>query len=176
MKVFLIGYMGVGKSTIGKRLASALGIPFVDLDKEIEKTEGNSIAEIFAEKGEAYFRKKETKALTEMVQSALNAVISTGGGTPCHAENMDVMLNSGVVVWLQLPSHVIAQRLVKSQSERPLIAGLLPDVLPDFIRDHLESRLPFYQRAHIAFDTRDINAEKLKALTAMVLAHGESKT
>jgi shikimate kinase len=153
-----------------------LGLPFADLDREIEKMEGTSIAAIFAKKGEAYFREKETQALTEMAQSTRGAVISTGGGTPCHAENMDLMLNSGVVVWLQLPSHVIAQRLEKSQSERPLIAGLLSDALPDFIKTHLESRLPFYQRAHIAIDTRDFNAEKLKALTAMVLAHGESKT
>lgn len=175
MKVFLIGYMGVGKSTIGKRLASSLGIPFVDLDREIEKMEGISISEIFVEKGEAYFREKETQALLEMVRSSRNAVISTGGGTPCHADNMEMMLKSGVVVWLQLPAAVIAQRLEKSQSERPLIAGLLPDALTDFIKNHLESRLPFYQRAHIAIDTRDINAEKLKALTDMVLAQGESK-
>ena len=112
--------MGSGKSTAGKKLAASLGWAFVDLDKKIEQSTGKTIKEIFAESGEAHFRELEAEMLKTM-QTYNNTVISAGGGTPCHGNNMDFMLESGVTVYLKLTPGQLKSRLAGSLQERPLL-------------------------------------------------------
>src|SRR5512133_3442701 len=98
--IYLIGFMGSGKSTAGRELARLLGWSFTDLDTEVEKREGKTIRQIFAQKGEEYFRNLETKVLRDL-NTLANSVISTGGGTPCHSDNMDFMLENGLTIYLK---------------------------------------------------------------------------
>ncbi len=168
MKVFLIGYMGVGKTSVGKRLAGKLKLPFFDTDDAISQLEGLSVAEIFSRKGEKYFREMESKVIRQLANASDDAVISTGGGAPCHGDNPDVMMKAGMLVWLRLPAKVIAARLQQGQSERPLIAHLSKDELIVFIENHLKEREPYYALAHIQADTQDLNAENLMNLVAEI--------
>ena len=117
-KVFLIGYMAVGKTTIGKRLANALEIPFVDLDSEIVQRESRSINDIFEQAGEPYFRKLESEILSEFCQNGQDMILSTGGGAPIYGSNLERMLESGTVVWLDMDLEMIKNRLLLS-NKRP---------------------------------------------------------
>ncbi len=164
MKVFLIGYMGVGKSTIGKKLATTLQLPFIDLDAKIEAQAGMKIPEIFSQKGEPHFREMETKSLAHYARSIEGMVLSTGGGTPCHGKNMDLMLEAGMVIWLQLSPKIIAARLGQGQQLRPLLSHLSGEELPTYIEIHLKSREPFYAKAHLSVDTHNLNSEKFARL------------
>lgn len=168
MKVYVIGYMGVGKSTWGKKLASILALPFTDLDAEIEKRAGISITEIFDRQGEAAFRKMERDLLDQFAKSEEHGLLSTGGGAPMNANLMDQMLESGAVVWFQLPPEAIAARVSKSPSKRPLVAGLEGAELTSRISSHLGSRLPVYQRAHFSFSTLNADRTKLEVLAGAI--------
>ena len=161
--VYLIGFMGSGKSTAGKKLASSLGWAFVDLDKKIEETTGKKISEIFAEKGEAWFREFETEMLNTL-QSFNNTVISAGGGTPCHGANMDYMLETGVTVYLKLTPGQLKSRLTGSQQERPLLKGLYDAELLEFIREKLSLREKWYSRAEYIVDGFDPDIKWLQNL------------
>lgn len=164
MKVFIIGYMGSGKSTAGKRLARLLELPFLDADTLAENSAGASISEIFAESGEARFRELEREVLNEFAESNTEAVFATGGGMPLHFDNMDRMLAAGVVVWLDPAPGVLAKRLEKSADSRPLVSGLSGPALREKIAAQLKVRNPIYARAHIRTDAADLNAGRLKAL------------
>ena len=155
--------MGSGKSTAGKKLASSLGWAFVDLDKKIEETTGKKISEIFAEKGEAWFREFETEMLNTL-QSFNNTVISAGGGTPCHGANMDYMLETGVTVYLKLTPGQLKSRLTGSQQERPLLKGLNDAELLEFIREKLSLREKWYSRAEYIVDGFDPDIKWLQNL------------
>jgi len=171
MKIFLIGYMGVGKSTIGKKLAAALHLPFIDLDAQIETHAGMKISEIFSQKGEAHFREMESRLLAQHADSEHEMVLSSGGGTPCHGKNIDLMLRSGVVVWLQLSPKIIAARLGQGQQLRPLLSHLSGEELPTYIEIHLKSREPFYAKAHLSADTHNLNSEKFAGLIEKIRAY-----
>jgi len=119
-KIYLIGFMGSGKSTTGKKLASGLGWSFVDLDKKIEEETGRKIPEIFSKQGEEYFREVERRVLRAM-ESLSEVVISTGGGAPCYHDNMEHMLGNGITIYLKLTPVQLKQRLAVSKGERPLI-------------------------------------------------------
>ncbi len=160
MKIFLVGFMGSGKTTIGRRLASTIGFDFVDTDRFIEMKNGITVTEIFARHGEAAFRKMEHDMLLELQQRDF-VVISTGGGMPCHCGNMDLMINSGKVVYLSASPGSLARRLIRSHTERPLIKGKTEEELQQYIREKLEEREPFYSRAHITVQTEDFSAENL---------------
>jgi len=150
MRIYLVGYMGCGKSTIGRKVAELLGISFVDLDKYIEERYFKSVPAIFAEEGEQAFREKERSSLLEVSQFE-NIVIGTGGGAPCFFDNMEVMNNNGITVYIAPDSDVLAARLIKSKTERPLITGKSPEELTTFINEALLKRAPFYEKAKIIF-------------------------
>jgi shikimate kinase len=149
--IYIIGFMGSGKTTTGRKLASCLGWSFIDLDKKIEEFTGESIPEIFSRHGEIYFRDIESKVLRSL-QFYSNIVISTGGGTPCHDDNMDHMLESGLTVYLKLTPGQLENRLSNSSTERPLIKGLDKEKLKEFIEEKLAFREKWYNRARIIIE------------------------
>ena len=148
MKIYLVGYMGCGKSTIGRKLADLMGISFVDLDKYIEERYFKTVPAIFAEEGEERFREKERASLMEVAQFE-DVVVGTGGGAPCFFDNMEVMNSSGVTVYIAPDTEVLATRLIKSKTERPLIIGKSREELIAFIDTALLKRAPFYEKSKI---------------------------
>jgi shikimate kinase len=146
----LIGYMGSGKTAVGKELASTLDFSFTDLDSYIEIQESKSIPELFATKGEIYFRRKESEAVAKVLNENNKLVLATGGGTPCYGNTMDLFLKSEQVRTIYLKASVdeLTTRLFEERSKRPLIAHLdNPEGLTDFIRKHLFERAPVYERS-----------------------------
>lgn len=158
--IFIIGFMGSGKTTAGKKLASLLGWKFIDLDKKIEEYTGKTIPEIFAGNGEEYFRGIETQLLRNL-KSQTNTVISTGGGTPCHSDNMDFMINTGLTIYLKLTPGQLKSRLSGSKGERPLIKDLEPVALQTFIEEKLSDRERWYDRSDITFEGMDLDINAL---------------
>lgn len=140
--------MGAGKTYWGKQLAEHLSLPFYDLDDVIVESEAMSISDIFATKGEDYFRQKEGFWLKELSRED-SFVVSCGGGAPCFQDNMDVMNNNGITIWLNPSIHLIADRLKRKKSKRPLIQDLQDDELPAFIEKKLAERQSFYEQASI---------------------------
>ncbi len=151
-RVFLIGYMGAGKTTLGKALAQAMEMTFVDLDIVLEGKYHKTIREIFAEVGEEEFRRRERAALEEAAQFE-NTVISLGGGTPCFFNNMEVINRSGVSIYLKPSEEVLLRRLIKGKHKRPIIASKTDDELLDFIRTNLALREPYYLQAALVFES-----------------------
>lgn len=150
MKIVLLGYMGSGKSSVGKKLAKVMGIPFKDMDDEIEKQEGISISKIFSEKGEIYFRKVESEVLQSILIKPDGFVLATGGGTPCYGDSMNLILEQEDVisVYLKTPLDVLTTRLFSQKENRPLVAHLkTEEELNEFIRKHLFERAYFYNQA-----------------------------
>ncbi|MGJ8733504.1 MAG: shikimate kinase [Cellulophaga sp.] len=149
MQIVLIGYMGSGKSTIGKELSKRLKINFLDLDSYIEQKYEMTISELFTAKGEIFFRKAEIVCLNEIFASKEDFVLSTGGGTPCYGDNIKVMTsNTNNVFYLNVPIPELIKRLVKEKEQRPLIANVPENELPEFIGTHLFERSYFYTKAH----------------------------
>lgn len=138
--------MGTGKSFWANKLSTALKIPAFDLDKEIEKSEGKTIPEIFAEKGETYFRQKENEVLKAFGKKN-NFILATGGGAPCFHDNIAWMNNNGVTIWIDEPLSIIASRLKKGKSHRPLIANIADEDLESFFYEMREKRKPFYSKS-----------------------------
>jgi shikimate kinase len=154
MRIFLTGYMGCGKSTIGRKVAALMGMNFIDLDKYIEERNFKSVPDIFAQEGEATFREKERQALLEVAQFE-DIIIGTGGGAPCFFENMKKMNETGITIYLAPDNETLACRLLKSKTERPLIAGKSKEELIAFIEVTLAKRAPFYEQSKIVI--RGIN-------------------
>lgn len=151
-RVFLIGYMGSGKTTVGKRLAISLSLSFIDLDDFIQNKYRKTIAELFTEIGEEEFRKIESRALRE-VSEIEDVVISTGGGAPCFFDNMKIMNNAGITLYIEAEPEELAARLLASKTVRPLIAGKSEDELIPFIKKHLSQRERYYKSAQIIYHT-----------------------
>ncbi|MDD2474685.1 MAG: shikimate kinase [Dysgonamonadaceae bacterium] len=154
-RVFLVGYMGVGKSTIGKLLSVELGVEFVDLDKYIEKRYRKSIKDIFDERGENGFRKIEYEMLRE-AGTFQNVLISTGGGTPCFYDNMNFMNQQGITVYIKASVEELTSRLLASKNERPLIQGKTPAELKEFISQHLTQRQCYYSKSQIIYENKQL--------------------
>jgi len=150
-KIFLLGFMGSGKSTTGKKLALHLNWSFIDLDEKIEQTTGMEIRDIFSEKGEAFFRKIESDTLKGMASES-NAVISTGGGTPCFGDNMDFMLRTGLTVYLRMTPARLKSRLAGTSEHRPLLKDIGKNGLQEYITAKLAEREKWYSRAEIIVD------------------------
>lgn len=161
--IYLVGFMGSGKSTAGKKLASLLGWTFIDLDKTIEEHTGKKISGIFSDNGEEYFRQKETELLRSLV-SQKNAVISTGGGAPCYGDNMDHMLKTGLTIYLKMTPQQLHSRLSGSSHIRPLIKNMNDNQLLAFIQEKLESRENCYNRAEIIIDSINLDLNSLLEL------------
>ena len=150
MKIVLVGYMGSGKSVVGKQLSDRLNLPFKDLDTEIESTEGLSIPQIFAEKGEIYFRKLENRTLKNLLALKQDFVLATGGGTPCYADSLTAMLQNEntVTIYLKPPLNVLVDRLFLEREKRPLLEHLeTKEQLMEYIGIHVFERSHFYNRA-----------------------------
>ncbi len=154
MMVYLIGMPAAGKTSIGKQLAKKANFTFLDLDEVISAKEEISIQQLFREKGESYFRETESKYLKEVSQTKENTILSLGGGTPCFYNNMDVILSSGMVFYINAPDYVIISRIIRGVTKRPLFAGLNEDELRDKISQLVKEREPFYLKAHQKIDTK----------------------
>lgn len=138
--------MGSGKSTLGRKLARLAGLDFIDLDKYIEERYCRSVSAIFASEGEEDFRKKERKALEE-VSEFDRVVVATGGGTPCFFNNMELMNQTGITLFLDVTPEVLARRLSASKTERPLIKGKTGSELDSFVAGNLLARRRFYEQS-----------------------------
>jgi shikimate kinase len=145
-RIFLLGYMGAGKTTLGRALAAALGLQFIDLDCYIEERFRKTISQIFAEKGEEGFRNIERRMLHE-VSDFEDVIISTGGGTPCFFDNVEYMNGRGTTVFLDVPVERLSIRLGIARHKRPLIKDKNDEELRAFIVEQLGKRLPHYSKA-----------------------------
>lgn len=158
--IFLIGFMGSGKTTWGKKLANALAIPFIDMDHEIVEKIGMSIPEYFGLHGDEGFRKIEREVMLE--QAERTGIISTGGGTPCYFDNMQWLIDHGTVLYLKHSPKSLWNRLSQSDvNKRPALKGFSGEELLSFIEEKLDERAPFYDRAHIHVDQINTPLEKL---------------
>ncbi len=167
MQIVLVGYMGSGKSVVGQALANRLQLPFLDLDDYIEQEVGKDIPEIFRQKGEIFFRKKEHEFLREVLDSKDDLVLSAGGGTPCYSGNMDLLLNTTPnVFYLQMSVPALTARLIGEKDHRPMISHLRPEDLQEYIGKHLFERRPFYSRAHHSIPCEGKSVEEMVAAIA----------
>lgn len=148
MKLILIGYMGSGKSTLGKKLANKCQLPFLDSDQLIEAQTGHSVSDIFAQFGEAHFRQLE-KEVIERLHDHEAFVLSCGGGLPCFNNQMEVLNKLGITIYLERPPKELARRLLHSKTERPLIQDKSLDELVSFIEMSLENRKAYYEKAQV---------------------------
>lgn len=154
MRIYLIGYMGSGKTTLGQQLASSLGFSFIDLDKFIEERNYKTVPQLFSEFGEEVFRQRERKALEE-VSDFNDVVVSTGGGAPCFFDNMELMNRTGITLFLDIDIPTLVERLLKSKTDRPLIRGKSQEELTVLIHEMMQKRLPFYEQAQLRISQSD---------------------
>jgi shikimate kinase len=166
MKIFLIGFMGSGKTTLGRKLAARMNYEFIDLDHKLEQQVELSIAEYFSFFGEDSFRKLEKDVLQKTTYPE-NAIISTGGGLPCYFDNMDWMKANGKVVYLNLSPKTLADRLEAGKEERPLLQDKHGEALVAFIEQKLEEREKYYSQANIIADGLSLTAERLEQILKM---------
>jgi len=163
MLIYLIGFMGSGKTTVGKKLASKLNFDFVDLDFFIEKKYKITIPDIFDRFDEDVFRKIEHEALLD-TKSFQNTVVSTGGGTPCFYNNMDLLKTYGTSVYLKLHPKSIQLRLLESKKKRPLIMNKTKDEIFDYIQLKLKERELYYKQADFTIKAENIDLYELMKL------------
>jgi shikimate kinase len=159
-KVYIIGFMGSGKTTTGKKLAGLLGWPFTDLDRSIEEQTGMTIPEIFSRHGEAWFRNVESEMLRSF-SPLTKRVISTGGGTPCYEDNMEYMLETGLTLYLKLTPGQLKSRLSGPNGERPLIKDLGNEEMLCFIEEKLAMREKWYNMAELNFNGFDTDIRSI---------------
>ena len=159
IRIFLTGYMGAGKTTLGKALARELHIPFIDLDWYIEERFHKTVGELFSERGEASFRELEKNMLHEVGEFE-DVVISTGGGAPCFFDNMEYMNDCGDTVFLDVEPAVLFRRLRVAKQQRPLLANKSDEELMDFICEALQKRHPFYSKAKHLFKADELEDKR----------------
>lgn len=165
-RIIIIGYMGAGKTTVGKALSKELGITFYDLDWYIESRMHKTVAQIFAERGEEGFRKIERNMLHEVAEFE-DVIVSCGGGTPCFFDNMEYLNQQGETVYLKADPKVLYGHLLMGKTVRPLLVGKSKEELLAFIHEQLEKREPFYTKAKHTLDVSLMdNYEKIKISVA----------
>lgn len=160
MRIYLIGYMGCGKSTMGRKLACELGFNLIDLDHFIENKYFKTVPQIFAEEGEEGFRKKEQAALHE-VSLFDQVIVATGGGAPCFFDNMKHMNRTGVCIFLDVETEELADRLMQSKTERPIIKGKSRNELTAFIDGMMQKRRPFYEQAQYILKGKTLTTQQV---------------
>ena len=168
MRIFLVGFMGAGKSVVGRRLAKSLNLSFYDLDEEIESHYKMSVSAIFQKYDEACFRKLETSVL-ESFSSKDNFVLSCGGGTPCFGENMAFMKSIGTTIYIKLSTDELVGRISSSYHKRPLTEGKSDEELASYVDAMLKKREPFYSKAKITVDASGTDKETLVEKILLVL-------
>ena len=159
-RVYIIGFMGSGKTTAGKKISAFLGWDFVDLDHMIEMREKKSVNEIFSLYGEDYFRELESTTLKNL-ETVRNTVISAGGGTPCYCDNMEFMLRTGTVVYLKMTPGQLVSRLEKGLEKRPLLKEKDNKELLHYITNKLSERENYYEAANITVDSINLDIRSL---------------
>jgi shikimate kinase len=168
-RIFLIGYMGSGKTTVGLDLARKLKLSFIDLDTHIEERFHKTVKQIFAEKGEESFRKIEQNMLHEVAEFE-DVVISAGGGTPCFFDNMDYMNEKGTTIFLDVPPEELVRRLDSARHTRPVLKDLRGDALLQFVNENLEKRMPFYSKASKRADASSLDsAEEIDKVAESII-------
>lgn len=160
--IFLIGFMGVGKTTLGKKLARSLNVEFIDSDEALEVKFGCSIADFFEKNGEDTFRKEEQIWLNELTNET--RIIATGGGMPCFFDNMDVLNEKGVTIYLKRPAKELYQRLINAKAQRPLVKELGEEELLQFIEKKLVEREQYYHQARYILNREQQNVEEIKTI------------
>ena len=160
MRIYLIGFMGCGKSTLGKKLAKRSGLQFIDMDHYIEERNCKTVPRIFAEDGEAEFRIRERKALEELSQFS-NVVIATGGGAPCFFDNIELMNRTGKTIYMDIDPEILADRLIRSKIDRPLIKGKSLEELTEYIKSTLKYRNIFYKKAKFRITSPGTNLDEI---------------
>ncbi len=178
-RIFLIGYMGAGKTTVGKALAKTTGLQFYDLDWYVEGRMRKTVPQIFAELGEEGFRRIEHRLLHEVAEFE-NVIISCGGGTPCFFDNIDYMNSCGDTLFLEASVDTIISHLKISRTPRPLLQQKSGEELRQFIGEQLQTRLPFYQQAKYTFNVDILDSfEKVNHLVNDIIqvlsAQGDGK-
>ncbi len=163
MQIFIIGYMGAGKSHLGRELAKRLGFHFIDLDETIEQQAGKSVARIFEQEGEPAFRQLEAEVLRSTALKQ-NSVVATGGGTPCFFENMDWMNKNGVTIYFHASPQLLTERLRLEKAKRPLLASIPDEGLLAFIESKLGERAHFYHQSQLQFNVPGSGFEGLDVL------------
>lgn len=159
-RIYLVGYMGAGKSTCAKRLANKFNWDFIDLDQVFESRYKISIADFFAKYDEFLFRRLERELLQE-TSTLQNTIIATGGGTACHYHNMGWMNENGITVYLQMSPSAITNRLIYAKKKRPLVAKKNPEELFNFVKDHMRQRAIFYSQAQIVIEAESLQLDVL---------------
>jgi shikimate kinase len=161
MKIFLIGFMGAGKTHWGRLLSQKLRIPFFDLDEQVESHAGKSIQEIFEQDGEENFRLHEKDALHIITESHDSFVMACGGGSPCYFNNIDYMNQSGTTIWINTPLEVLYTRLLAEKNQRPLISKLTDEQLHNFIHKKFGDRRIYYEQASIGVEEEPVQLDHL---------------
>jgi shikimate kinase len=161
MKIFLVGFMGCGKTHWGRLLSQKLNIPFFDLDEKIVEQAGKSINEIFAVEGEEYFRLLEKDVLHILTESHETFVMATGGGTPCYYNTIDYLKKNGTVAWINCSTECLYNRLLEEKAQRPLISKMSDDELKSFIVKKYSSRKIYYQQATVILPEEIITIDNL---------------
>ncbi|OQY93829.1 MAG: shikimate kinase [Sphingobacteriales bacterium UTBCD1] len=161
MKIFLIGFMGSGKSYCGRLLSEKLKIPFFDLDEQVVSREGKAITEIFASEGEEYFRLSEKVILYDITGLNENFVMACGGGTPCYFNNIEFMNNTGTTVWINTPVDTLYERLIHDKNHRPLISKLSDEQLKAYIKKKFADRKIYYEQASVIIDDEPLKLDAL---------------
>lgn len=159
-KIYLVGYMGAGKSTAAKRLANRLGWDVVDTDELFEAKYRISVCDFFHKYDEPLYRKLESEVL-KSTESLDNVVIATGGGTACYFDNMEWMNQHGLTVFLKISEKAVVDRLLHAKRKRPLAIGKSEEELTAFVSQHYGSRLPFYEQARITVKSEDLDLDNL---------------
>jgi shikimate kinase len=163
MNIYLIGYMGSGKSTLGHELAVALATPSIDLDEEFEKRYKIKISQFFEKYGENAFRELEHKILTD-ISLMKDVVVSTGGGTPCFHDNMELMKSTGLTIYLKGTPALLLSRIESSGSKRPIFQKMKGEKSLHNISEHLKTREFYYQKSHLTIDASKPDITELKEL------------
>ena len=161
MRIFLIGFMGSGKTHWGKLLGEHLHLPFYDLDEVIVQVEEQPVTAIFEEKGEEYFRLLEKDLLEGIINDHPGLVLSCGGGTPCFFNNIDLMKKEGTVVWLNTSIDKLTERLLKEKAKRPIIKNLSDDALHSFILKKMNDRRLYYEQADVHVEEDEATIDSL---------------
>ncbi|MFN8291877.1 MAG: shikimate kinase [Chitinophagaceae bacterium] len=161
MKIFLIGFMGSGKTYWGRLLSQKLGLPFFDLDEQVVAHAGKSIPEIFASEGEEHFRLLEKEVLYIITESHDSFVMACGGGSPCFFNNIEYMNQAGTTVWINTPRDILFGRLIKERPGRPLIKELSDDKLRAFISRKFSDRKIYYEQAAITVEEEPVQLDHL---------------
>jgi shikimate kinase len=159
MRIYLIGFMGAGKTYWGKVLSKKLEVPYFDLDELIENSEGKKVLEIFAASGEEYFREKERNILHEVTEKNPSMLVSCGGGAPCFFDNIEFMNDNGITVWMNVPFEILLGRLRKSKEKRPLLKDLNDEQLKTYIVKKSAARKMYYEQAKVKIDECEIDVD-----------------